>query len=68
VLATGDEPLDAVQRALVRMWVGIIGRRIRARLAAEAAAIVGEHDVRATDQTGDRQNDTGETTTSRPRH
>jgi len=38
---TDDEPLDAVQLALKRMWVGIIGRRIRAKLAAERAAAEG---------------------------
>lgn len=29
------EPLDAVQHALLRMWVGIISRRIRKQLAEE---------------------------------
>jgi hypothetical protein len=35
VRPTGDAPLDAVEQALVRMWVDIIAARIRARLARE---------------------------------
>lgn len=38
----GDEPLDAVEQALVRMWADIVVRSIRARLAAAAAAQTAE--------------------------
>jgi hypothetical protein len=31
----GDEPLDAIEQVLVRMWIDIIAAEIRAELAAE---------------------------------
>jgi hypothetical protein len=34
---TGDEPLDLVEQALVRMWVDIIAREIEEDLAALAS-------------------------------
>lgn len=39
---TGDEPLDAVEEAIVNMWVKIVVRRLRAKLAAEQAAAEAE--------------------------
>jgi hypothetical protein len=35
---TGDEPLDAIEQALVRMWIDIIAAEIRDELAAARAS------------------------------
>lgn len=35
---TGDEPLDAIEQAIVRMWIRIIAAEIREEAAREAAA------------------------------
>jgi hypothetical protein len=38
-----DEPLDAIQEALVRLWVDIIAAEIREELAEEAASSRGSN-------------------------